>query len=700
MPLPTNEEQEFLEWINRLRIDPAGEFDRLILDQAQGIAVLPTITSAIGFFGVDLALFRQQMSAFPAVAPLAWNSNLADAAQTHSALMIAQDNQSHQLPGEPSLGDRIRAAGYDFSRVGENIFAFTSSVVYGHAGFVIDWGNGVGGMQTPAGHRIALLNSAYAEIGVDVTAESNESTRVGPLVVTQNLGNRFGYAPQLVGVVFDDADGDNFYDAGEGQAGVSVSAVGTGGTFATTSWSSGGYQLELPAGEYTVTFSGGGLGGSVQRTVGLYTANEKLDVEAGAAAPVNTVPVVTVRNFAAGQAGQEISVASLFDASDAEGDTLFYNVWDSTADAASGHWVLNGVVQAANQTIGVAAADLGSLRFVTGSIGDSLQVRAADASLTSEWGAFSVSVPALPVASISADQTVNEAVVRIRFTVTLDRAPTAPVSLTWSVLPGTATVAAGDIPGGQGGQALSFVPGGPLSQDFTVMVNDEAHKAEEEEGFAVALDGASGVALARATAFVTLLDHHVPAPAVPILMRNTTTATDSTPAPADYVGPVPYLNQEFVYLGTDSIVVAAAAPNMFLRSGSGDDALSVAAGQNVLDAGTGSNFLTGGSGADTFFLDARGALAPVWSTVVGLSAGDAVTLWGVTPADFAINWFDNQGAAGFQGLTMHATAAGRPTASLTLAGFSQADQGNGRLAMVFGSDPVSGSEYLYISANG
>jgi serralysin len=119
----------------------------------------------------------------------------------------------------------------------------------------------------------------------------------------------------------------------------------------------------------------------------------------------------------------------------------------------------------------------------------------------------------------------------------------------------------------------------------------------------------------------------------------------------------------------------------------------------VLDGGTGSNFLTGGSGSDTFFVDDRGHSADIWSTVVGFHAGDSATIWGVTPDDFGLAWMNDQGVAGFTGLTLHATATGQPTASLTLAGFSQADMTSGRLSVNFGTDAASGSAFMFVHAN-
>jgi V8-like Glu-specific endopeptidase len=166
-----------------------------------------------------------------------------------------------------------------------------------------------------------------------------------------------------------------------------------------------------------------------------------------------------------------------------------------------------------------------------------------------------------------------------------------------------------------------------------------------------------------------------------------------------YSGPVAGLQEQYVNLTSDSLDISVSTPNWFIHSGSGTDAIAVNSGTNVLDGGLASNFLAGGSGTDTFFVDDRGPTADIWSTVIGFHAGDTATVWGVTPQDFGIVFADGEGAAGFTGLTMHAMAAGIPTASLTLAGYSQADMASGRLSVNFGTDPASGSAYMYLHGN-
>jgi Ca2+-binding RTX toxin-like protein len=179
-----------------------------------------------------------------------------------------------------------------------------------------------------------------------------------------------------------------------------------------------------------------------------------------------------------------------------------------------------------------------------------------------------------------------------------------------------------------------------------------------------------------------------------------TTTGRQVPASAEtYFGPVAGVQEQFIDITTHNLNISVSTPNWFIHSGSGTDAIAVSSGTNVLDGGTGSNFLTGGSGTDTFFVDARGATADIWSTVVGFHAGDSATIWGVTPQDFGLAFVDGQGAAGLTGLTLHATATGKPTASLTLAGFSRADMTSGRLSVTFGTDRASGSAFMFIHGN-
>ncbi len=176
---------------------------------------------------------------------------------------------------------------------------------------------------------------------------------------------------------------------------------------------------------------------------------------------------------------------------------------------------------------------------------------------------------------------------------------------------------------------------------------------------------------------------------------DTTTNTSFQSNGTPYSGPVAGLQSEFIYTGSDNLNVTANVPNVFIHTGSGEDAINVS---NALDGSTGSNFLVGGSGDDTFFVDDRSPSADIWSTVSDFHAGDAATIFGITQNGFTTSWVDGQGATVFTGLTLHVTAPGAPTASLTLAGLSMADLSDGQISTSWGTEP-DGTPYLYVDAN-
>ncbi len=250
---PTAQEQEMLYYINRMRESPASELN-ILLNSGD-----PNVASALDFFNVNLTVLQNQWSQLVPVAPLAWSEQLGDSAATHSALMIQFDQQAHNLPGEPSLGERVSNTGYQWNRVGENIFVLGESVFHSHAAFAIDWGSTPTGIQEPPGHRNIIMGADFREVGIDITPENNPNTDVGPLVVTQHFANRFDLGDRgwLLGTVFEDLDRDNFYDAGEGRNDVTINITGINGTNFNdnlNTWQAGGYQILLDSGQYQVEF--------------------------------------------------------------------------------------------------------------------------------------------------------------------------------------------------------------------------------------------------------------------------------------------------------------------------------------------------------------------------------------------------------------------------------------------------------------
>jgi Ca2+-binding RTX toxin-like protein len=176
-----------------------------------------------------------------------------------------------------------------------------------------------------------------------------------------------------------------------------------------------------------------------------------------------------------------------------------------------------------------------------------------------------------------------------------------------------------------------------------------------------------------------------------------------------YTGPVSYLQNQFVEITPDNLNITTQHPNVFLHSGSGEDALQVMSGQNVLDGGTGSNFLVGGSGHDTFFTDARGG-GITWDTIVNFHPGDGITLWGYVPGvSQVVSWSNNDGAQGFQGITVHFSTRGDGVvdASITLAGLHSVGNAAGDLPpwaatttfpYVVTTGAVDGNSYMHLQA--
>ena len=122
-----------------------------------------------------------------------------------------------------------------------------------------------------------------------------------------------------------------------------------------------------------------------------------------------------------------------------------------------------------------------------------------------------------------------------------------------------------------------------------------------------------------------------------------------------------------VLIGTDN--------NDFINVAGGVDAVNAGAGNDVIDGGTGSNFLTGGAGTDIFFSDGRGGVT-TWSTITDWQAGEQLSVWGWHPGTSRIVEWTRAGAAGYEGLTMHADLNGDGTidTSVTFTGITSQSQ--------------------------
>lgn len=258
---PSGIEQEFMQLSNRFRADPAGEFSRMMISASPTKARDPQVDSAMQFFGLNGVVLQSELQALTAQPPLAWSESIYNAARAHNSLMLQANQQSHQLPGEPVLRDRLQSAGFVGGFIGENVYGYGQSAIHSFAAYVADWGAGANGMQDGRGHRVNLMRPQFNRAGMAITngPGSGDGQNVGPLLNTQDFGELRGASPMVVGAIFQDRNSSSWYEAGEGIAAVQLTFEGVAGTFSTSSMTAGGYQLELPAGSYRAIATGGGL---------------------------------------------------------------------------------------------------------------------------------------------------------------------------------------------------------------------------------------------------------------------------------------------------------------------------------------------------------------------------------------------------------------------------------------------------------
>ncbi|GAC1338242.1 MAG: hypothetical protein NVSMB18_04340 [Acetobacteraceae bacterium] len=159
-------------------------------------------------------------------------------------------------------------------------------------------------------------------------------------------------------------------------------------------------------------------------------------------------------------------------------------------------------------------------------------------------------------------------------------------------------------------------PGRSGNEQFTLTVDDGAG--------GVVTDSATTVNIAAASPDGASIQHF-PLSATGTVQTSTATGSTTIAQVETYQGPVSYLQSQFIYDGTQPLVIVAQTPNVFIKNVAGTAAVQLLSGQNVVDAGHGSNFILGGTGQDVFYLDGR-QVNETWDTIVGCNPGDIATL--------------------------------------------------------------------------
>lgn len=248
-------EQYMIELINRARLNPEAEATRYNLPLNAGLPA--------GTIGSE------------ALEVLAPDYQLEQAALDHSQWMLDNDTFSHTGAGNSDPGDRITAAGYDFT----GSWSWRENLAWSGTTGALDTGAAIDGhhegLYRSEGHRENTFGDNIREIGIaQVTGGFTDGgTTYNASMVTLNFA-RSGSDHFLTGVVYTDADNDGFYDIGEGTSALQIFVNGSGVNVA----SAGGYALShAPDAVADVSVRDGGTT-LAELVVDTADGNVKLDV--------------------------------------------------------------------------------------------------------------------------------------------------------------------------------------------------------------------------------------------------------------------------------------------------------------------------------------------------------------------------------------------------------------------------------------
>jgi hypothetical protein len=177
--------------------------------------------------------------------------------------MLNNDYFTHNSQNETTPAQRDLNAGYQGTGGTENIAwqGTTGSLDQTQAVSDAEQGLFVDSREQGRGHRLNLLNPNLSEVGPGIEfgvagpGISQDGNSYNAIMVTQDFGTPANGQPFLTGVMYHDLNQTHFYAPGEGIQGGTVTATNqaTGQVFATTTGTSGGYAMPLPAGTYTVS---------------------------------------------------------------------------------------------------------------------------------------------------------------------------------------------------------------------------------------------------------------------------------------------------------------------------------------------------------------------------------------------------------------------------------------------------------------
>ena len=173
---PSDQQQYVLQLINEARTNPAAAAQQISNDMT------PQVMNTLNYYGTNLQSALKTISSATPQPPVAWNSNLANAAQGQSQYMAEQpDPVAHRRRAARSPQDRMTAAGYtNITSSAENAYAYATSAEEAMQAFLIDWG-------VPSdGHRINIQQpgvaqqNAFTDAGVGIVSTESEQSCFRP----------------------------------------------------------------------------------------------------------------------------------------------------------------------------------------------------------------------------------------------------------------------------------------------------------------------------------------------------------------------------------------------------------------------------------------------------------------------------------------------------------------------------------------
>lgn len=320
---PTELEQFMLQMINRARAN--GNTEMVRLGNSGNVNEGPPKLGSDSWTILNI------------VPPLAWNTQLATAAQAHAGNLDSVDwffnsstyggsphNPTAPFPGAPSSSNsRIAATGYSNTFYGcrvsspNNRLPGPENIAMGYASPSDGWSNAEKltafnasheGLYedfsvTGRGHRNTMAYEWYKEIGIGsvMTTDYNSSTKktVDSYYIVQNFGHSSTSSDAFfTGMAYNDTDSNSFFtpNSTESIPNLTVQALQSGVVMGSTAaFATGGYSLRMAAGTYEIRFV---------KTDGKYHSAGNVvlgsdNVEVNVKNPVFITPVLTYASWIA-----------------------------------------------------------------------------------------------------------------------------------------------------------------------------------------------------------------------------------------------------------------------------------------------------------------------------------------------------------------------------------------------------------------